>query len=209
MKVKKYVTGGEIRCVQSAFRMVLHALTGEDPGQDAADKMTGYVEGRGTWQFEMLVAFASYDLQVVDHEQLDIAKFRSDPEQAIRDQVEDPAAIQGILDETDFEAELAALKKCVASPNITFIESAPTFDDLKRELLDGRLVMVNVNRSVLRGIEGREGHILILESFDEDGLVVHDPGDDGGLNKRLDKELFEKAWMSPSKHMANYISVWC
>ncbi len=211
MKVKTYVSGGEIRCVQSAFRMVLHALTGKDPGQDAADEMTGYREGRGTWQFKMLLAFADHGLHAIDHENLDIETFVLNPERAIRKQVEDETAIQSIFDETDFETEIEAVKKCIASDRITFIETVPTIDDLRSELARGRLVMVNVNRSVLRGIEGHEGHILILEEINniDKTLVVHDPGPspEGSLNKRIDKDLFEKAWTSPSKHLANYISV--
>ena len=95
MQIKNYISGGEIRCLESAFRMVVEALVGYDPGQDATDRMTGYVEGRGTWQFKTLLSLAELGLNVIDHEQLDVQEFIADPVAAIRKQVVDEAAIQG------------------------------------------------------------------------------------------------------------------
>lgn len=207
MQVKQYISGGAIRCVQSSFRMIVLALTGEDPGEEAADRMTGYVEGRGTWQFRMLLALADYGLHAVDHEKFNVREFIDDPVSAIREQFRDEAAVQSILDETDLAAECEALASCVQSPFITFIESVPTFDDLSAQIAKGRLVMVNVNLQVLEGKSAREGHILILENIDGDTVVAHDPGPNGGLGRSFPRDLFQKAWQSPSIAAANYISV--
>jgi hypothetical protein len=188
--------------------MVVEALTGHDPGQDEADKMTGYVEGRGTWQFRMLLALADLGLNVIDHEKFNVQEFIDDPEAAIRKQVEDEAAIQGILNETDIEAERSALQRCVASDRIQFIESVPTLADLTREIAQERLVLCGVDLQVLKGKDAREGHMLIVEALEGEDIIVHDPGPDGGLGVRIPIKLFHAAWTSPSEAMASIISVW-
>ena len=206
-KLKKYISGGTKRCVQASYRMVVHALTGDDPGEDAADIQTGYVEGRGTWQFRMLLALADYSLKVVDHELIDTQLFLMDPAEAIRAQAGNELVAQQIIDETDIEAEKNAVRKCLENPLITFEESVPSIEQMEEELRVGNLLLVNVNSRVLRGQKGRQGHILIIENIDDDMVTYHDPGIDGGLNKQIEKNEFVKAWHSPSVEMANYIAV--
>jgi hypothetical protein len=207
MKVQHYISGDDTRCVQASFRMVVQALTGNDPGGEATDVLTGYVEGRGTWQFRMLLALAKCDLQVVDWELMDVNAFLSDPEAAIRAQVKDDDAIGGILQETDLIAEKEALRACVESPHINFVETIPTFHDLEQEVKSGKLVMANVNLRVLQNMEGREGHMVIIEDITDSEVIVDDPGPRGGLGISIDRSLFQKAWTSPSEAMANFISV--
>ena len=208
MKIKNYISGGSIRCLESSFRMVVAAFTGHDPGQAAADKMTGYVEGRGTWQFRMMLSLAELGLNVIDHEKFDAQGFIDDPEAVIRQQVGDEAAIQGILDETDIEKERDAVRRCVASDRIQFIESVPTLADLMNEIGKGRLVLCNVDLQVLKGKAVREGHMLIVEAVEEDTIIVHDPGPEGGLGVKMPLKLFHAAWTSPVEAMASIISVW-
>ena len=188
--------------------MVIWALVGNDPGLDSTDRMTGFVEGRGTWQFRMLLAFADYGLNSIDHEEFDAEGFTRDPEAAIRKQVQEEEAVLGIINETNMVAEKEAVLKCLASPLIRFIDSAPSFIDLQSEIDQQKLLLVNVNLKVLRGEVGREGHMLILERIGEESVVVHDPGPRGSLGVEIPRKLFEEAWTSPSKGMANYIAVW-
>jgi hypothetical protein len=206
-KVKRYVAGGTTRCVQAAFRMVVETLVGIDPGQERADVLTGYVEGRGTWQFRMLLALADLQLHVVDHELFDFRKFTIDPAGAIEDQVKEDHIAKLILAETDVAAEVDAVKRCLLNPNIELVNSRPSFEDLCEQVSLGRLVMCNVNLQVLEGKAEREGHILLVERVEDNLVVAHDPGPHGGLARRFDRNLFLRAWRSPSDAMANYISV--
>lgn len=207
MKITKYIDGGTTRCVQASFRMLVHAKTGKDIGSELADEVTGYVEGRGTWQFRMFLGLASYGMTVLDHEKFDIHLFLRDPEAAIKLQVGDPQVVAAIVDETDFEAETLAVKKCIDSSQIEFIETSPNIEHITEYLADNRLLMVNVNRRILDNKDGREGHILIVEKIVNEQVVVHDPGPGGGLNIPIDIELFRSAWTSPAPEMANIIAV--
>lgn len=207
-KVTTYVAGGTTRCVQAAFRMIVSTLVGTDPGEARADVLTGFVEGRGTWQFKMMLALADLQLNVIDHELFEFEKFIVDPAAAIQDQVQDSHVAQLILAETDVMAEIDAARRCLNSPKIKLIRGVPSAEDLCAQVASGRLVMCNVNLQVLEGKPEREGHILLVERIDGDLVVAHDPGPKGGLAREFDRELFLRAWRSPSISMANYISVW-
>jgi hypothetical protein len=206
-KVKNYVSGGSTRCVQAAFRMIVDAFVGADPGEARTDILTGYVEGRGTWQFKMLLALADLQLNVIDHELFDFEKFTIDPAGAIMDQVQDDHVAQLILAETDITAETEAVRQCLISPNIQLIKSTPTVDDLCQQLALGRLVICNVNLQVLEDRPERAGHILLVERIEDEWVIAHDPGPNGGLMRKFERDLFLRAWRSPSVEMANYISV--
>jgi len=207
-RVRRFISGGETRCVQATFRMAVETFTGTDPGEAYADELTGYVEGRGTWQFRMLLALADLGLNAIDHERLDIDKFVVDPEGAIRDQAQDEQAIRLILDETDLESETAAARACIDSTRLQFVNSIPSMQDLIEQVSLGRLVMCNVDLQVLERKPEREGHILLVEEIDDLSVVAHDPGPHGKLCRQFDRDLFERAWRSPSPAMANLISVW-
>jgi hypothetical protein len=197
----------EMHCAQAAFRMVVVALTGSDPGADLADRLTGFVSGRGTWQFRMLLAFAGLGLEVVDHEQFDVTEFVHDPEGAIRKQVNDETVALQIIADTDIVAEAEALRKCLESPLVSFIDSAPTLPDMRDEIGKGALLICNVNRNSLLGKPGHLGHYLVVESIDNVGLRVHDPGPPGRLGVELSIAEFLQAWAHPSPTMANYLSI--
>lgn len=205
-KVTQMISSGEMRCVQSAFRMVVLALIGIDPGAEKADAMTGYVEGRGTWQFRMLLALASYGLNVIDHEAFDPQEFLTDPEQSIRKQVRDPEIAAQNIAETDLDAEVDALRRCLESPGIQFINAVPSFDDLTNELKRNKLVMCNINLRALENAPGHLGHMVVIESLDKEKIVFHDPNPPGTLGRTASIDAFYKAWTSPGEDMANYIS---
>lgn len=207
MKVSLIVSSDDKHCLQSSFRMVAEAFTGVDPGSEAADRLTGYVEERGTWQFRAMLAFAQLDLEVIDHEKFDTQEFLRDPENAIRMQVQDDTVAAQNIADTDLKSEVSALRQCVASPKITFIESVPKFEDLRRETARGRLIICNVNSRILEGQDGHMGHFVVVEAIDDDVVTMHNPSPPGRYGVRIPTQLFYKAWTSPSDTMANYLSI--
>lgn len=207
-KITHYISGGTTRCVQAAFRMIIESTQGVDIGETHADTLTGYVEGRGTWPFRMLLSFANLGFHVINHENFNFQKFVTNPESAIKDQVQDDHVTQLILAETDLAAETQAVQNCIQSPQIKLIQGIPTFNDLKEQIALGRFVMCNVDLQVLEGKPEREGHILIIAAVNDEIVVAHDPGPHGSLDRQFKRDLFEKAWTSPSPNIPNYISVW-
>jgi len=206
-KIEKYVSGGQTRCVQAAFRMLVYAYRHVDIDKQEADRITGYVEGRGTWQFRMFLGLAQHGLHVTDHEDFDVNLFLKNQRQAISRQVGDEVVVQGILDETDLEAEHRAVRACLASELIEFKETVPSFDDFRGYISEGCVCLANVNRRILDRKPGREGHILLVEDISDSEVLVHDPGPGGGLNITLERDLFAEAWTSPSPEVANIIAI--
>ncbi len=206
--ITRHISGGTSRCVQAAFRMIVEAYQGADPGEALADAVTGYVEGRGTWQFRMMLALADLGLHVIDHENFDFRKFVTDPADAIQAQTQDEHVTQLVLAETDLAAETLAARHCIESPRIELIQAVPTFDDVMAQIALGRIVICNVNLQVLEGKPEREGHILLVVDGNDTVVMAHDPGPHGSLGRKFSRDLFQKAWASPSPAMANYISVW-
>jgi hypothetical protein len=207
-KIKTWVGGDETRCVQAVFRMIVSGLLGSDPGKDFADRQTGYVEGRGTWPFRTMLAFADLGLSVINHEIFNFEKFAVDPEGAIAEQVQDREVLDLILQETDMLAEVDAVRKCLRSPRIKLISGIPSIRDLQSQIDLGRLLMCNVDLRVLEARVERAGHMLLVENIDDKVVTAHDPGPSGRLSKAFELDLFVRAWHSPSVAMANYIAVW-
>ncbi len=208
LKITRHISGGTTRCVQAAFRMIVESAQGSDIGEARADALTGYVAGRGTWQFRMLLALADLGLHVIDHENFNFKKFVTDPKGAIQDQTQDDHVTQLVMAETDVPAETAAVQRCLESARIQLIQGIPTFSNVIAQIDLGRLVMCNVNLQILEGKPEREGHILIVVGMDDSVVIAHDPGPNGSLGRKFNRHLFERAWTSPSADMANYIAVW-
>lgn len=205
--ISEIIVNGEMHCLQSCFRMVVKAFTGEDPGAAMADEITGYVEGRGTWQFKALLGFVRYGLTVIDHELFRAEEFVVNPVETIEKQVQNELVAAQIIAETDLEKEIAAVKKCMQSAYIEFIESSPTFSDITSEIQKGKLLICNINQKILLGEDGHAGHFVVVEKIEDTKVVYHDPHPPGVFKAEVSSELFAKAWTSPSASIANYIAV--
>lgn len=205
LKVPSLVTNdeGTGRCVQAAFRMAMEAMTGTDPGCEQADELTGYAAGRGTWQFRMLTALASKDLEVCDVEALDVDLFLRDPRAAIRQQLLDDEVAEEYIADTDLPSEVSALQDCMANPRISFSNTTPTVGDARNALKGDAILLCHVNSRVLTEQPGHSGHMILLEEITDDDVLFHDPGPPSQWARRVGIETFEKAWAA----VPNYISV--
>lgn len=204
-RVERLIANDEAatRCVQASFRMVMEVLTGRDPGPAAADEMTGYAEGRGTWQFRMLISLARAGLRVRDVEALNVSLFLEDPEAAIREQVRDEGVAKDYIADTNLPSEVSALRECVEDPRVDFLDMTPTLEDAARAIEADTLLLCHVNGRTLAEEPGHTGHLIVVETIDEDGVLLHNPGPPAQWARRVDASLFEKAWDA----IPNYISV--
>lgn len=194
------------RCMQATYRMTVHALTGVQPTAAEAEEETGFVAGRPTWQFTMMLGFAARGIRVNDWERFDPLDFLRDPVSSIERQVGDPAIAQQVLDESDIDHEVAALTKCLESPLISFTDRVATTADLQREMSDETLLLCNVNARRLMGEPGRVGHFVIVQSINDDSVIVTDPGLPPVNRHEIPTPRFNEAWGDPSPDMANFIS---
>ncbi len=208
-RIREYIGNpDENHCLQASFMMVVDTALSRRLTWSESETLTGYVPERGTWQFQMLLAFADMGFNAVDHERFDAELFVRDPEAAIRQQIgDDEDTIQAVLDDTDLEAEAKRVRACLESPRVEFRNSVPTLEDMQGALADDAYVLATVNSRQFHGRgDGYEGHLVVIESLD--GMVrMKDPFEGVG-ELAVPVGDFINAWHSPSESMANFIAVW-
>jgi hypothetical protein len=183
-------------CYQAVLKMVLRRFRPHcEQSWEALDRITGKVEGLGTWPFAGLTWLHEQRLDLTNVELMDNARFAAEGRTYIAE-----LAGQEFADSHHRGLDLSA----VQAQARTFVESVrcevriPTIDDVRRAVSEGCLVICNVNSRALNGREGYSGHYVVVKGFDEHGLIVHDPGPPGEPNRRVAFGSFESAWASPS-----------
>lgn len=63
-----------------------------------------------------------------------------------------------------------------------------------RAAVDDGLAMCTANHQVLRGEPGYVGHSVVLKGYDDDGVILHDPGLPPHPDRHITWDAFERAW---------------
>ena len=72
-----------------------------------------------------------------------------------------------------------------------------SLDELKDLISENSLVIVLLNWNAVKGIDGYQGHFVLLTGYDNDFFYFHNPGfDRQGSDVKLSNELFKEAWES-------------
>ena len=189
----------DTHCYQAALKMVLQRFRPQDEHSWATlDRFTGKVEGFGTWPFAGLTWLHEQALQVINIELMDNRRFAAEGRAYIAEVVgqEFAESIDRGLNLSRVQAEAAVFVERVAC-----VVAVPTIDDIRCAVAAGALAICNVNSRALNGREGYLGHFVVVKGFDEQGLIVHDPGPPGQPNRRVSFEMFEHAWAYPSANV--------
>lgn len=83
----------------------------------------------------------------------------------------------------------------------------PVFEDIKKLLSEGYLVICNINSAALNKQKGYSGHFIVVYKCGEKTLLMHDPGLPPRPSLEVPLELFEKAWAYPSENEKNLLAV--
>ena len=184
-------------CYQAALKIVLrHFRPQHDPTWAELDRLTGKVEGFGTWPFAGLMWLQEQGLDVTNVELMDNRRFASEGRAYIAEVSgrEFAESLDPGLDLSRVQAEAALFTRRVRCEI-----RAPSFDDIRRALLAGGLVVCNVNSRALNGRDGYTGHFVVAKGFDPEGLIIQDPGPPGEANRKVSFERFERAWAYPNE----------
>jgi hypothetical protein len=159
-------------------------------------KLTGFVEGKGTWATSALLWFKNNGYEVRHISLFDYADFASTGgDYLVREFGNEVGEWQ--IAHSDISKEKALVVQGIAQSLFTLQE--PTIDDVKQFLNDGFLVKCLVNMATLNSKEGYIGHAIVVVGYDETGFVIHDPGLPPQPNRFVTYEDFEKVWASPNK----------
>jgi hypothetical protein len=209
MRIARFIPNepdGE-HCLQACYQMAIEALTNRVVSLKDAERETGYVPGRDTWQFNALLGFAANGLYAVDCENFNPHDFIGDIVGTIEKQVGSRQVASKILAETNIESEISAVRSCLANDRVVFEDRIPHLTDLRRLLSREVVVICNINSKRLQRQEGHRGHIVILEEIANGKARIQNPGPPAAENQEVDIEDFVAAWQDPSPSMANYYAV--
>jgi hypothetical protein len=183
-------------CYQAALKMVLRRFRPDlDASFEELDRITGKVDGFGTWPFAGLTWLHEQGLVVTNVELMDNARFAAEG----RDYLAQLAGRE-FAESLDRGLDLGAVQAQASA----FVEKVrcevrmPTVDDIRSALEAGGLVICNVNSRALNGREGYLGHFVVAKGFAGQDLIVHDPGPPGEANRRVSFAAFERAWADPT-----------
>ncbi len=83
----------------------------------------------------------------------------------------------------------------------------PTIADVRRFVDEGYLQMINVNAQTLDEIEGYSGHTVLVVGYDDQQVILHDPGLPSRPFRRVATRLFERAWAYPDTLACNTVLI--
>ncbi len=195
----------ETHCYQAALMMVMKRFRPRQACSWALlEKVTGKVEGVGTWPFAGFTWLHEQGLAVTNVELMDNRRFAAEGQKYLAEllgQALATSALRGM--------DLARLREEAAAfvDNVRCETRIPTLDDIRRAVASTRLVICNVNSRALNGREGYNGHFVVVKGFDDDGFVVHDPGPPGTANRKVTFEVFEKAWAYAGETIKNLVVI--
>lgn len=197
----------DTHCLQACYQIVVAGLLGRRLDTSTAEQDTGYSDGLLTWQFAMMLSLADkHDLYVVDHEDFDPGEFSKDPIKVLREQIQDEAAVQHQVENSDLPAEAARASACLSNSRVSFHRGSPTLVDLTRVVSQGARVICLINGAILDDNPGYRPHFVVVRSIHGSSVEIHDPGPPSRPNWVIPTAKFVKAWTDPSPSVSNYIA---
>lgn len=204
-------TEDDLRCYQAAMRMAWERAGIGDPGQDEADRLTGYLPGLQTWAFEGMLATANRGFAVLNVEDFDASAFVNDPRSEIlRQSDNDTEIVDHVYKVSDVERQRAVVAECLEHELITFERRIPSWEDLIRSVETSGAVVSNVNARAIAGNDGYNGHFVLIDAVEggaSGSVRIQDPGLPPRADVWITKEEFLKAWSEPSPRLANIIAI--
>lgn len=200
----------DLHCFQAAVRMTWAGIFGETLDEAQADTLTEFVAGEQTWPFAGMLAMAEAGATVVNIENFNPEAFAQDPRgELMRTSDGDTALVDHVFMVSDVEAQRDRVSACLAHPRITFLVRVPSPDELLCNVRQPQTAVVcNINYRVLAGLDGYNGHfVLVDEVVDRDHVRIQDPGPPPLEDHVVHIDDFVAAWASPHPKLANLLVV--
>lgn len=197
-------TDDDTHCFQAALKMVLRFFWPErDFSWQELEKITAKVEGLWTWPTASLLWLQENGFEVKNIEVFDHGRFASEGGKYLVNFFgKEVGEIQ--IEHSDINQEMAYAKEFIKK--IQPIVKIPTIHDIRQLLEDGYLVVCNVNSHALNNEAGYAGHFVVVKGFDNNTLIIHDPGLPPAENRKVDFAAFERSWAYPNEDAKNIMA---
>lgn len=198
-------TADNTHCFQATFRMITkHFRPGQDYSWEELEKITAKVEGLWTWPMAGLMWLADNGYNVVSVSVFDYDRFIRIGNDYLLERFGEEAGQKQIA-HSDIEQERRIAQQYVTKATIE--HRIPEVTDIERSLCNGYLVLCNVNARALNSKSGYSGHFVVVIGYDEDTLLLHDPGLPGRERRVVTKECFESAWAYPTVRNKGFTAI--
>ena len=209
LKVKTFIENetDDLHCLQSCVRMVVNSAEHAAMSLEESEAFTGFVLGQQTWPFDTLLSFAERGYHVKNIEIIDNAHFANDAKEAVTKEFGEDLWVH-FNKVSDVKRAQASAKLCLEASNIEMIKKIPNITDLSELLSDNYFIICNVNAKTLDGLEGYNGHFVIVEHIDflSESVELQNPGLPPKKNQRIKLSRFLDAWNFPSERAANIMA---
>ncbi|MFZ2193045.1 MAG: hypothetical protein WAV31_02275 [Candidatus Moraniibacteriota bacterium] len=198
-------TADDKHCFQASLKMIMkYFWPSEDYSWKELEKITAKIPRLWTWQMAGLIWLQEKGVEVKNIEMFDYEKFiQLGGKYLIEEYGEEVGKRQ--IENSDIEQEKKLSKKFIEIINTE--RRIPNIDDIKQLLLDDYLIITNINSRILNNRYGYTGHSVVLKGFSGEEFIINDPGGAPGIeNRKVDFELFEKAWGYPNEKAKNIMA---
>ena len=192
-------------CLQAALRSVLKYYTPEkEYTWEELEKMTAKKEGLWTWGFQAAISMKQLGFDVDMREDFDYEKFIEKGEVYLKEKFGEEVAGEQIK-HSDIVQEKKLTNEYIKLFGVKNGQ-LPTFEELKKLIDKGYLVVANVNSRKLNAKPGYVGHFVVVYHYDENNLYLHDPGLPPQEARTVTNETFVKAWEFPDEKARSLIA---
>lgn len=197
-------TSDDTHCFQAVLKMILkYFYPEEDYSWQELDRKTAKVESLWTWPMAGILWLKEKGLYIRLIDPFDYKKFVEIGGQYLIDEYGDEVGNEQIQ-HSDIEQERELTKQYIEKVGIE--KRIPELIEIKDYLEAGYLVGCNVNSKKLNRQEGYVGHFVIVKGFDDNRLIIHDPGLPPLENRKVGFATFEKAWAYPNEKAKNIMA---
>jgi len=168
------------------------------------EKMSAKKKNLWTWPTAAILNLKKMGFDVIKISDFDYERFAKEGEKYLVEKYgEKVAEIQ--IKHSDIAQEKGLAKKLIKE--FKTIKRPASFDDIKKLLSKGYLIICNVNSRALNNQEGYVGHFVVIVGVEDEKIILHDPGLPPFPNREVPKNIFEKAWSYPSVNEKNLIAL--
>jgi len=177
-----------IRCGQSVILMILkHFMPEKEWMFEDADKICGYVEGKGTWTTVSILGMLDKGFDIVSYSSFDKEKFLLAPEKYLLERCGEAKAKE-TLETADMNSVIASEQRALVETDYHKVKRDWQWHDVKEMLDQGYLLYtwVNSRKFYCRNDDRVSGHVVLIFDYNEKmGTVAfHDPGGYGSLSDK-------------------------
>lgn len=195
----------DTHCWQACLKMVLKYFESQKYySWNKLDKISGKAPGMWTWTSKSVIWLTENKFNVQVIESFNYKRFSEIGKKYLVElHGQDIADIEER--HCDLNQEMKNAKEFARK--INYDKRIPEIGDIIKLLEKGYLIICCINYNVMNNKKGFIGHFVLIKGFNDNKLIIHDPGLPAIKNRLVDFDLYEKSWAYPNNQVNNIIAI--